>query len=174
MSFDLKKYIDIIEDFPKEGISFKDVSPILLNPDAMNYCIKEMAKIAKELKPTVIVGPEARGFVFGCPLAYELNLPFVMARKDGKLPNKVINFKYNTEYSTTSINIHANALKEGDRVLLVDDLLATGGTLQAISSLVKSQKADVCGVLTVVELTKVRQKELLKDVEIRSLVKYEY
>ena len=174
MSLNLKKYIDIIEDFPKEGISFKDVSPLLLNPKAMKQTIKDMAKIAKKMKPTVIIGPEARGFVFGVPLAYELGVGFVMARKDGKLPNKTISYKYDTEYSTTSINIHENAINENDRVLIVDDLLATGGTLEAIKNLVEKKKAVVVGVITLVELTKVRNEECLKGVQVESLIKYEF
>ena len=174
MSLDLKKYIDIIEDFPKEGISFKDVSPLLLNPKAMKQTIKDMAKIAKKMKPTVIIGPEARGFIFGTVIAYNLGLGFVMARKDGKLPGKTLQAKYSLEYGYSCINLPWGSIKKGDRVVLVDDLLATGGTLDALVRLCNDVGAEVVGCITLIELTKVRSDKFLKGINVKSLIQYDF
>lgn len=171
---DLEKKIRIVEDFPKKGISFKDVTPIVQDPQYFKYACDRMTKIATEFNPTLIVGPEARGFVFGTVIAYNLNKGFVMARKDGKLPGKVINYKYTLEYGVSSINIPADSIKKGDKIVLVDDLLATGGTLQALVNLIEGQGAKVVGIVTLIELTEVRNTSLLKDVPVKSLIKYPY
>ena len=168
---DLKDFIGVTEGFPKPGISWKDVSPLLANPEAFHQCIGEIAAWAKDKGANLVIGPESRGFLFGCPVAYELGLPFGMARKKGKLPGKTYCTSYNLEYGSDVIEIPASSLKKGDRVLLIDDLMATGGTLLALEDLVKSVGAEVVGVATVIELTDFDGSKKL-GAPFMSLVKY--
>ncbi len=148
----LENYIRVIEGFPNPEISFKDISPLLADKDALRECVKQIASIAKEMKPDLIIGPEARGFVIGSPVAYELGVGFAMARKHGKLPGEVLAEDYDLEYGKATIELPAFALKKGQRVVLIDDLLATGGTLQALVNLVEKEGAKVVGIITVIEL----------------------
>lgn len=171
---DLSKYISITEDFPTKGISFKDMSPLLKDNKAFKQAVDEMTKIAKELKPNLIIGPEARGFIFGTPIAYNLDVGFIMARKDGKLPGKTLQEKYSLEYGYSCINLPEGSIKPGDKILLVDDLLATGGTLEAICRLCNKMGAEVVGCITLIELTEVRNPKLLSNIEVRSIIKYPY
>lgn len=134
---DYSKYISVTPNFPKEGISFKDISPLLGDPEAFKSCIDDMAKIAEKYHPDVIVGPEARGFIFGSALAYKMGIGFVMARKKGKLPGKTYEVEYNLEYGTEKLQLREGMIEKGAKVLLVDDLLATGGSLKALEDLVK-------------------------------------
>ena len=168
---DLKDYIGITEGFPKPGISWKDVSPLLANPEALRECIRLISAWAQDKGATLVVGPESRGFLFGCPVAYEMGLPFAMARKKGKLPGKTHAISYQLEYGEDIIEISASCLKEGDRVLLVDDLMATGGTLLALETLVKNAGAEVAGIATVIELTDFGGVNKV-DAPFLSLVKY--
>ena len=149
---DLEKFIGVTPDFPKKGISFKDISPLLRDPAAFNYCVDELAKLAEKFKPSVIVGAESRGFLFGSALAYKMGVGFVMARKAGKLPGITVKVSYQLEYGTATMEIPANSFKPGDRVLLVDDLLATGGTFAALTKLVKSAGGEPVGAITVIRL----------------------
>lgn len=151
-TMDLERYIGVTPDFPKKGISFKDVSPLLRDPEAFRYCIGELKKLAEEFRPTIIVGAESRGFLFGTALAYEMGIGFVMARKAGKLPGITIKVSYQLEYGTATMEVPANSFKAGDRVLLVDDLLATGGTFAALARLVKSAGGEPVGAITVIKL----------------------
>ncbi len=146
---DLEKYIAVVEDFPKKGISFKDISPLLRNPEAFNDCIDQLCKIAEEYKPTVIIGAESRGFIFGSAMAYKMGIGFVMARKAGKLPGITHKVSYNLEYGTATMEVPFDSFKKGDRVLLIDDLLATGGTFKALIDLVKASGGEpvLCEVL---------------------------
>ncbi|MCR5491900.1 MAG: adenine phosphoribosyltransferase [Bacilli bacterium] len=156
---DLKKYIGVTEGFPKPGISWKDISPLLACPEAYRECIDRMAAWAEDKKPTIIIGPESRGFVFGCPLAYKMGIPFAMARKAGKLPGKTVKIAYNLEYGTDELEIPANSLKKGDRVLLVDDLMATGGTFRAMKGLCELADVEIVGAVTAIELTDLNGRE---------------
>lgn len=149
---DYSKYIGVTQDFPKKGISFKDISPLLRNPEAFHSCIKDMAALASEFKPTILCGPESRAFIFGAALAYEMNIGFVMARKAGKLPGKTFKKTYDLEYGTASLEVPAASFKKEDRVLLIDDLMATGGTFLALKELVKDAGAEACGALTFINL----------------------
>lgn len=149
---DLERYIGVVPDFPKKGISFKDISPLVRDPKAFDYCIDELEKLAKEFQPTVIVGAESRGFIFGATLAYKMGIGFVMARKAGKLPGITIKVSYQLEYGTATMEVPANSFKAGDRVLLVDDLLATGGTFAALTQLVRSAGGEPVGAITVIRL----------------------
>lgn len=167
---DYEKYIGVVEDFPKKGISFKDVSPLLANGEAMHRAVDEMAEIAKEWKPDLIIGPEARGFVFGVPVAYKLSVGFAMARKKGKLPGEVVAKTYTLEYNQATIELKKGIVKEGTRVVLIDDLLATGGTLQAVKELVEENGGKVVGALTFIELDALRKSRELTGVPFKAIL----
>ncbi|MCR4562624.1 MAG: adenine phosphoribosyltransferase [Bacilli bacterium] len=167
----LENYIRVVEGFPTKEISFKDISPLLADPLATHQMVAEFNEYVKEWKPDYVIGPESRGFVCGIPLAYEDHLGFIMARKKGKLPGKVISKSYTLEYGTATIELPENCLKKGDKVVLVDDLLATGGTLAALEDLIEEIGAEVVGILTVIELTDLKGAEQLKA-PYASLIKY--
>ena len=168
---ELRDYIGIQENFPKEGISFKDVSPLLENPQAFRQAIDEMKAIAEKWQPDIIVGPESRGFLFGVPLALEMGKGFLMARKAGKLPGEKLSVTYDLEYGSATIEIPAAAVNKGTRVLIVDDLLATGGTLQALERLFAEAGATVVGCLTLIELTSLKGREHLNS-PFEALIQY--
>ena len=152
---------------------FRDITTLLQNGEAFSYAVKEIAKFAKEKGANVIVGPEARGFMIGCPVATELNIGFVPVRKPGKLPRASISEEYSLEYGTNTLSIHADALKKGDKVLIVDDLLATGGTALAGAHLCERLGAEVVGCAFVVDLKDLNGRKLLKDYDILALTEYE-
>ena len=149
---DYTKYIAVVEDFPKKGISFKDISPLLRNAKAFSSCIDDLAKLASQYDFDVICGPESRAFVFASALAYKMNKGFVMARKAGKLPGITYKLTYQLEYATATIEIPAASFKKGDKVLLLDDLMATGGTFKALKQLIENAGGEVVGALTVINL----------------------
>lgn len=169
----LKDTILTIPDFPKKGIMFRDVTTLMENGEAFKEATDRLAAYAKELGATVIVGPEARGFMFGCPVATKLGIGFVPVRKPGKLPRAQLEEKYSLEYGTNILCIHADALKEGDKVFIVDDLLATGGTALAAAHLCEKSKATVVGLGFVIDLVDLKGKELLKDYTVKTLVEFE-
>lgn len=150
---ELKNFIRIQEDFPKKGISFKDVSPLLADAEAFKEAISQMKDIAAKWKPDVIIGPEARGFIFGAPLAQAMGVGFVMARKSGKLPGDTFKVNYSLEYGSDTLEVPSFAIRKGTRVVICDDLLATGGTLAALEKLLRSLGAEVVGILAAIELT---------------------
>ena len=166
---DVKKYLRDVKDFPKPGIVFKDISPILKNPDVMKFITKEFAKEVGDAD--IIVGPDARGFLFGVPLAMETDKPFVMVRKPGKLPGEVISFEYELEYGTNTLEILKSCVQKGNKVIIVDDLLATGGTVEAIVKLVNSLGATVLKALFVAELAFLNGRDKI-ETEVMSIVKY--
>lgn len=149
---DYEKYIGVTKDFPKEGISFKDISPLLANPEAFHSCIDDMAKIAEQYKPDLICGPESRAFLFGAALGYKMGVGFVMGRKAGKLPGKTIRAEYKLEYGTASIEIPANSIKPGQKVLLIDDLMATGGTFKALKQIIEEAGGIAVACVTLINL----------------------
>ncbi|WP_381415041.1 adenine phosphoribosyltransferase [Spiroplasma endosymbiont of Anurida maritima] len=169
----LKDYIIEVQDFPKKGISFKDITPILNDKKALAHTIRAFSDFAKKIDANVIIGPESRGFLFGVPTSYDANIRFVPARKPGKLPRKVLSESYDLEYGKNILEIHKGDIKKGDRVLIVDDILATGGTIDATIELVKRSHAKVVGVGIVVELTFLNGfKHVDEEIEKLSLVKY--
>ncbi len=170
---DLKKYIANVEDFPKKGILFKDITPLMGNGEAYHYACKQIEEFASKRNATIIVGPEARGFIFGCPVAVSLNIGFAPIRKPGKLPRETIEKKYDLEYGHNTLCLHKDAIKKGDRVLLIDDLLATGGTVKAAIDLVESLGGIVCGIAFLIELTSLNGRDLLKGYDVLSLMKYD-
>ena len=169
----LKDTIVTIPNFPKEGIMFRDITTLLENGEAFKYTTDEIAKFAKEKGATVIVGPEARGFLFGAPVATALGLGFVPVRKPGKLPRKQLTEEYDLEYGSNTLCIHEDALKKGDKVLIVDDLLATGGTALAACHLCEKAGAKVVGLAFVIDLVDLKGKELLKNYPVKTLVEFE-
>ncbi len=148
----LNEYIRDIPDFPKEGIIFKDITPILSSPEAFAYVIDQLVERYKDQGLQRILGIESRGFIFGAPLARELGVPFIPARKPGRLPYKTIAESYALEYGEATLEIHEDALEEGDKVLILDDLIATGGTFEACCKLVERLGGEVAEVAAVIEL----------------------
>ena len=161
-----------IVDFPSPGIIFRDVTGILQDADGLRLGVDEMTQLVKDLKADVVAGLEARGFIFGMPIAYNLGVPFVPVRKKGKLPRATVEKTYNLEYGTATIEIHKDAIKKGQRVVLVDDLVATGGTLKAAAELVEQLGGKVVGIVTLIELEGLKGREFLKGYELKSIVKY--
>ncbi len=160
---DLKKYISEIENYPKEGISFKDITSLMLNGEAYKYSVDKMVDFAKDLDVNLVVGPEARGFITGCPVAYALGTGFVPVRKPGKLPREVIEESYDLEYGSNTLSIHKNDIKKGDKVLIVDDLLATGGTIKATIKLIEKLGAEVVGLAFLIELEDLKGREKIQE-----------
>ncbi|MBQ4383450.1 MAG: adenine phosphoribosyltransferase [Firmicutes bacterium] len=170
---DLKKLVRTVPDFPKKGIMFRDITTILQDPDGLHESICQLQEAIRDIDYDVIVGPESRGFIFGVPLAFAEHKGFVPVRKPGKLPAAVYSQEYDLEYGTATLELHKDALKPGQKVLVVDDLLATGGTAEAIIKLIEQTGAKVVGFAFVVELTDLGGRERLKDYEVRTLVQYE-
>ena len=168
----LKNSIRIIEDFPKKGISFKDITTLLQDGKVLKQTIDGIVEYLKDKQVDVIVGPEARGFLFGVPVAYALGAGFVPVRKPGKLPYETLQIEYDLEYGTDKLEIHKDAIKPGQRVAIVDDLLATGGTVAAVTKLIEQMGGNVISLNFVIELTDLHGKEKLKDYDMMSLVKY--
>lgn len=169
---DFKEHIRVIEDFPKPGISFKDITTLMKNGEAYREAINVLVEQVKPWKPDVIIGPEARGFLLGAPVAYALGIGFIPVRKPGKLPGETVSETYQLEYGSDMLEVHADALQPGQRVAIVDDLLATGGTMLATARLVQKTGAEVVGMSFLIELEFLEGREKLKDFEIFSLVKY--
>lgn len=169
---DLNKYIATIEGFPKEGISFKDITPLLQNGDAFKYSIDKFVEFAKSVGAEVIVGPESRGFIFGTPVAYAMNVGFVPIRKPGKLPRETIEYNYDLEYGSNTLCMHLDSIKPGQKVLIIDDLLATGGTLEAAIKLVNKCGAEVVGIGCVIELVDLKGREKVNNIKVHTLIQY--
>ena len=173
MEIDLKSKIRTIPDFPKKGIMFKDITPLLRDAAAFKQAVNQIKEYFKNKKIDVIASAESRGFIIGAALANELNAGFVPLRKPGKLPHKTLRQEFITEYSTDAFEIHADAVLKGENVLLVDDLLATGGTARAAIDLIEKLGGNVVGIAFLIELTFLNGKEKLKGYDILSLIKYE-
>ena len=169
---DLKKCIRDIPDFPKKGIIFKDITTLLGDKIAFKQSIDEMTKRYTDKNIDYVVGVEARGFLFGAVIAYNLGVGFVPVRKKGKLPYKTQSMTYDLEYGTDTLQIHEDGVSEGSRVLIVDDLLATGGTIKAVADLVSQQKADIIGLTFLVELSFLNGRDKLTDYDVYSVLKY--
>jgi len=159
-----------IPDFPKSGISFKDITPVLSNPAAYQEIIDRLAEEASSARPDLVVGIEARGFLFGAPLALALGLPFVLARKTGKLPSAAVREEYALEYGTAAIEMHRDAVRPGQRALIVDDLLATGGTALASARLVEALGGCVVGFRFVIDLGFLGGRETLSGYDVQVLM----
>ena len=170
---DLKEKIRVIEDFPKEGISFKDITTLIGDGEAFKYSIDKIVEHLKDKNVDLIVGPEARGFIFGVPVAYALGVGFVPVRKKGKLPAETVSVDYGLEYGNDTLEIHKDAIKKGQKVAIVDDLLATGGTIEAVAKLVESVGGEVVSLDFAIELTELNGRDKLKGYDVLSLTEYE-
>ncbi|HLR21275.1 MAG TPA: adenine phosphoribosyltransferase [Tissierellaceae bacterium] len=170
---DLRSKIRVIDNFPVEGISFKDVTTLTKDKEAYVHAINLMVEDLKDKNIDYILGPEARGFLFGGVVAYLLGVGFIPVRKPGKLPAEVVSEEYELEYGVNTLEIHADAIKEGDRVAIVDDLLATGGTVSSTAKIVESLGGQVVAMEFLIELESLKGRKRLKDYYINSLVKYE-
>ena len=172
MATDLGSKIRDIPDFPKRGIVFKDVMPLLADPESLRDTVDRLAEWARERRPDLVLGAEARGFITGGALAYRLGCGFIPARKPGKLPWRTISVKYALEYGFDALELHADAIRDGARVLVHDDLLATGGTAKAKIDLVEQLGGEVVGLAFIIELEFLKGRETLAGYDVFSLVQY--
>lgn len=171
---ELKSYVRDIPDFPKKGIIFKDITTLLKDKLAFRQAVDRIADEFKDKKIDLVISVEARGFIFGSAVAYKLGTGVVPVRKKGKLPYKTYSASYGLEYGSDTLEIHQDALKKGDRVLIVDDLLATGGTTRAVADLVEKMGGQIAGIAFAIELTPLKGREKFKGYPILSLIKDEY
>ena len=169
----VEDYVRTIPDFPEPGIMFRDVTTVLQDADGLHLAIDEMQKLVADLDYDVVAGAESRGFIFGTPIAYNNHKPFVLIRKKGKLPAETVEVEYALEYGTATIEMHKDSIKPGQKVLLVDDLIATGGTTEAMIKLVEKLGGEVVGVLVLMELEGLNGRDKIKGYRLDSVVKYE-
>ena len=169
---DLKDYIASIPDYPSKGIVFRDISPLMADGDAYREATKQIVNYAKEKRIDMVVGPEARGFIVGCPVAYELGVGFAPVRKKGKLPRETIEVTYGLEYGPDTLTLHKDAIKPGQRVLICDDLLATGGTIKATIELIEQLGGVVVGCAFLIELMDLHGRDKIKGYDIITLMEY--
>ena len=172
MSTDLRNIIRDIPDFPIKGILFRDITPILQDGAHFGEAIHQLKDLAAEYEFTKIAGPESRGFIFGTPLAYEMNKGFIPVRKKGKLPYKTVSKEYELEYGSAVIEMHEDAIAKCERVIIVDDLLATGGTCKALCGMIEDMGGIVAGIIFLIELEDLGGRDFLKGYNIKSLIKY--
>lgn len=170
---DLKSKIRVIEDFPVKGISFKDVTTLTKDSEAFKYAVDKFVENLKDKNVDYIVGPEARGFLFGSAVAYGLNAGFVPVRKPGKLPGETLIEEYELEYGTNTLEIHKDAIEPGKNVAIVDDLLATGGTVKSAVKMIEQLGGNVVGLEFLIELESLEGRKGLEEYDINSLVKYD-
>lgn len=168
----LKDYIASIPDYPSKGIVFRDISPLMADGQAYREATRKIVEYAKEKQIDMVVGPEARGFIVGCPVAYELQVGFAPVRKPGKLPRETIEVSYDLEYGSDTLTIHKDAIKPGQRVLICDDLLATGGTIKATTQLVEALGGEVVGCAFLIELNELNGRDKIKEYDILTLMNY--
>jgi adenine phosphoribosyltransferase len=169
----LEEYVRSIPDFPEPGIIFRDVTSVLQDKDGLKMAIDQMQELLKDLDFDIIVGPESRGFIFGVPIAYNLNKAFVPIRKKGKLPCETISMDYDLEYGKATIEIHKDAIKPGQRVVIVDDLIATGGTIEAITKLIEMLGGEVVKIIFLMELKGLNGRKKLASYDIDAVIQYE-
>lgn len=170
---DYKRYITVIEDYPIEGVKFKDITTLMQNGKVYQQAINDIVAYAKKKEVDIIVGPEARGFIVGGPVAYALGVGFAPVRKDGKLPREVVKVEYGLEYGKDVLTLHKDAIQPGQKVLVTDDLLATGGTIEATIKLVEQLGGEVVGIAFLIELAYLNGRERLKEYDIFTLMTYE-
>lgn len=172
MAKQLEEYVTTIPDFPKEGIMFRDITSVIQDPDGLKLAVDGLVDFVKDLDFDLVVGPESRGFIFGVPVAYNLGKGFIPVRKKGKLPRETVEKEYALEYGTATIEMHKDAIKPGQKVIVVDDLIATGGSAKAACDLVEELGGVVVKVVFVMELAGLNGREALKDYDVDSLIIY--
>ncbi|MCM1102472.1 MAG: adenine phosphoribosyltransferase [Clostridium sp.] len=169
----LEEYVVSIPDFPEEGIIFRDVTSVLQDAEGLQLAIDTMQGLVKDLEYDVVVGAESRGFIFGTPIAYNQKKPFILIRKKGKLPRETVSMSYELEYGTATIEMHKDSIKKGQKVLIVDDLIATGGTTEAMIKLVEQLGGEVVGVVVLMELAGLKGRERISGYRLDSAIRYE-
>lgn len=170
---ELKDYVTTIPDFPKPGIMFRDITTVVSSAEGLKMSIDQMVDQLKNIDFDLVAGSESRGFVFGTPVAYALGKGFVLVRKKGKLPRETISQEYDLEYGTATLEMHKDAIKPGDRVVIVDDLIATGGTTEAMIKMIERLGGKVVKICFVMELAGLGGRDKLKDYDVTSLIRYE-
>lgn len=170
---DFKQYIASIQDYPKEGILFRDITPLMQDGKAFREACNRIIDFAKKVGAEVVVGPESRGFIFGCPVAKELGIGFIPVRKPNKLPRETVSIEYELEYGSNVLQMHKDAIKPGQKVLIVDDLLATGGTVDGAIKMVESLNGNIVGCSFLIELTGLNGRDVLNGYEVFSLIQYD-
>lgn len=170
---DLKSKIREIPDWPEKGVNFKDITPLLQGKESFKFAIDELCKPFEQDPPNIIIGIDARGFILAAAMAYKLNTGLAIIRKKGKLPHKTISQEYKLEYATNTIEMHNDAIQQGQKVLIVDDVLATGGTMEATCQMVEKLGGQIIGISFLIELDFLKGREKLKNYKINSLVHYE-
>ena len=169
----IEEYLRTIPDFPKPGIMFRDVTSVIQDADGFRLAIDSLDELLKDVEYDVVVGAESRGFIFGSPIAYKNNKPLVIARKKGKLPCETIEASYELEYGTATIEMHKDAIKPGQRVVIIDDLIATGGTVEAIAKLVEELDGEVVRFGFLIELVDLKGRDKLSGYEVVSVMKFD-
>lgn len=169
---DLKSHIRNVKDFPKPGIMFRDITTLLKNPDAFNYTLEQLLTFVKNKKINKVVGIESRGFIFGAVLANNLNCGFIPVRKPGKLPAEKVSISYSLEYGEDKLEMHKDAIQPGDKVLIHDDLLATGGTMNSVGQLIEQLGGEIVQVSFIIELSFLNGRNKLSKYDVRSIVNY--
>ena len=169
----VEEYVRSIPDFPEEGIIFRDITSVLQDADGLQLAVDSMQNLVKDLDIDVVVGTESRGFIFGVPIAYNLHKPFVPVRKKGKLPCETLAMEYDLEYGSAEIEIHTDAIKPGQKVVVVDDLIATGGTIEAAVKLVEELGGEVVKIIFLMELAGLKGRERLKGYDVASVICYD-
>lgn len=169
----LEDYVRSIPDFPEPGIIFRDVTSVLQDKDGLKLAIDQMQDLLKDKDFDIIVGPESRGFIFGVPIAYNMNKAFVPVRKKGKLPCETISMDYELEYGKATIEIHKDAIKPGQKVVIVDDLIATGGTIEAITKLIETLGGEVVKIIFLMELKGLKGREKLTGYDVEAVIQYD-
>lgn len=168
----LEDYVRNIPDFPEKGIIFRDITTVLKEPDGFNLAIDSMEEKLKDIDFDLVLGAESRGFIFGAPIAYNLNKGFIPVRKKGKLPAETIEEDYDLEYGKATLEIHKDSIKPGQKVVIIDDLIATGGTLQAIIKLVERLGGEVSKIVCLIELPELKGKENLKGYDVETIISF--
>lgn len=168
----IEEYVVSIPDFPEEGIIFRDVTSVLQDAEGLQLAVNLMQEKVKDVEFDLVVGPESRGFIFGVPIAYNLKKAFIPVRKKGKLPRETVSVKYDLEYGSSEVEIHKDAIKPGQKVVIIDDLLATGGTLGAIIKLVEALGGEVIKIVCLMELDDLKGREKLGDSLVESVIHY--
>ena len=169
----IEEYVRSIPDFPEPGIIFRDITSVLQDADGLQLAINSLQDLLKDVEFDVLIGTESRGFIFGMPIAYNLHKPFVLVRKKGKLPRETVSKEYDLEYGKAVIEMHKDAIKPGQKVVLVDDLIATGGTMKAAAELVEELGGEVVKIIFLMELAGLKGRDALKGYDVASVIKYE-
>ena len=169
----LEDYVRSIPDFPEPGIIFRDVTSVLQDKDGLRLAVDQMQELLSGLDFDLIVGPESRGFIFGVPIAYNMYKPFIPVRKKGKLPCETISMDYELEYGKATIEVHKDAIKPGQKVVIIDDLIATGGTIEAITKLVEMLGGEVIKIVFLMELKGLRGRKKLTGYDVDAVIKYD-